>query len=67
MPTPKDPRRELLVAVLGLVVAFAAAWGMRDRVRAVDIIGLFAGGLAAGVALGVAISKVRAGRAAPRA
>ena len=65
MSSKKTPRRELIVAVLGLIVAFTAAWGMRDRVRAVDIIALFAGGLSAGVALGVAISKVRAAKAAP--
>ena len=67
MPSPKSPRKELLVAIAGLVVAAVAAWGMRERVRAVDLITLFAGGLGAGVALGVAISKVRAAKGAPSA
>lgn len=66
-PRPKTPRRELIIAVIGLVVAFVSAWGMLDRVRAVDILALFAGGLSAGVALGVAITKVKAAKAAPPA
>ncbi|HVX88788.1 MAG TPA: DUF2759 family protein [Gemmatimonadales bacterium] len=62
--TKKSPVKELLVAVVGLVVALMSAWGMVDRVRLVDVLTLFFGGLAAGVALGSAIAKVRAARTA---
>lgn len=63
----KSPRKELIVALVGLAVALMSAWGMVDRVRLVDILTLFFGGLAAGVALGSAIAKVRAAKGAPPA
>jgi hypothetical protein len=58
----KGPRRELVIAVLGLLLAALGAWSARERVRTVDVITLFAGGVAAGVALGSAIQKVRAAK-----
>ena len=44
-------RLQLIGSLLAVVVAAAAALGMRDRVRMVDILALFAGGVGAGVAL----------------
>lgn len=58
----KSPVKELVIAIAGLAVAMLSAWGMHDRVRLVDLLTLFFGGLAAGVALGSAIAKVRAAR-----
>ena len=59
MPTPKSSKRELLIAILGLAIAATSAWSMKDRVRLVDIITLFFGGVAAGVSLGIAIARHR--------
>lgn len=63
MAIKRGPRLELIGAVIGLMLACTSAWGMRDRVRAVDILALFAGGFGAGVALILAIVKLRAARA----
>lgn len=62
MSKPKSPKRELLIAILGLCLAAFSAWSMKDRVRLVDIITLFFGGVAAGVSLGSAIAKHRASK-----
>ena len=64
MPSPKSPKRELIIAILGLGLAAFSAWSMKDRVRLVDIVTLFAGGVAAGVSLGTAIAKHRASKGA---
>lgn len=42
---------QIVAALLSLVIAVSAALGMRDRVRLVDILALFAGGMGAGVTL----------------
>lgn len=67
MGLKRGPKLEVIGAIIGLVVAVASAWGMRDRVRAVDILALFAGGFGAGVGLILAITKLRAARAAKNA
>ena len=59
MPSSKSPKRELIIAILGLCLAAFSAWQMKDRVRLVDLITLFFGGVAAGVSLGSAIAKHR--------
>jgi hypothetical protein len=56
-------RLQLMGSLLSVVVAAAAALGMRDRVRLVDILALFAGGLGAGVAIVQMAQAVRAARA----
>ncbi len=57
-------RLRVVGALLSLVVALTAALGMRDRVRLVDILALFAGGMGAGV--GVATVAREARDRAPR-
>ena len=49
-------------AVLSTVVAFAGALGMKDRVRLVDIVTLFAGGIGAGASLTAAVAARRRAR-----
>ena len=56
-------RLQLIGSLLSVVVAVAAALGMRDRVRLVDILALFAGGLGAGVAIAQMAQAARAARA----
>ncbi|MBP9144865.1 MAG: hypothetical protein KBI44_10310 [Thermoanaerobaculia bacterium] len=56
-------RLQLVGSLLSIVVAAAAALGMRDRVRLVDILALFAGGMGAGVALAQMAQAARAARA----
>jgi hypothetical protein len=56
-------RLQLVGSLLSIVVAAAAALGMRDRVRLVDILALFAGGVGAGVALAQMAQAARAARA----
>jgi hypothetical protein len=56
-------RLQIVGALLSVVVAAAAALGMRDRVRQVDILALFAGGLGAGVAIAQMAQAARAARA----
>lgn len=57
-------RLQLIGALLSLVVALTAALGMRDHVRLVDILALFAGGMGAGVGVATAARawRDRAGR-----
>ena len=62
MPSAKSPKRELIIAFLGLGLAAFSAWSMKDRVRLVDILTLFVGGVAAGISLGIAITKHRAAK-----
>ena len=62
--TTKSPKKELIVACVGFAVALLSAWGMVDRVRLVDVLTLFFGGLAACVSLGLAIAKHKARKAA---
>ncbi len=50
----------VVAAGLSIGVALLAAWGMRDRVRTVDIVALFAGGVGAGTTL---VNLVRTWRA----
>lgn len=52
-------RLQLIGSLLSVVVAAAAALGMRDRVRLVDILALFAGGMGAGVTLAMAARDLR--------
>lgn len=52
-------RLQLIGALLSVVVALSAALGMRDRVRLVDIVALFAGGMGAGVTLAMAAREAR--------
>lgn len=52
-------RLQLIGAVLSVIVALAAALSMRDRVRLVDIVALFAGGMGAGVTVAMAAREVR--------
>lgn len=52
-------RMQLIASLLSVVVAAAAALGMRDRVRLVDILALFAGGVGAGVAIAQMAQAVR--------
>ena len=56
-------RLQLIGSLLSVVVAAAAALGMGDRVRLVDILALFAGGLGAGVAIAQMAQAARAARA----
>src|SRR5690242_9450396 len=58
-------RLQLIGSLLSIVVAAAAALGMRDRVRMVDILALFAGGVGAGVALAQMAQAVRERRNRP--
>jgi hypothetical protein len=55
-------RLQVVGAVLSVVVAATAALGMRDRVRQVDILTLFAGGMGAGVTLAQIAAAARAAR-----
>ena len=60
--TMKDKIRlplQMVAALLSLVIALSAALGMRDRVRLVDILALFAGGMGAGVTLVQIVRTVR--------
>ena len=63
----KRPRLELVGALLSLIIAALGAWTMRDRIRAVDIVTLFGGGMGAGAGLVAAIIKLRAARKASAA
>lgn len=51
MNSARRVRLQFVGALLSLAVAFMAALGMRDRVRMVDILTLFAGGMGAGVTI----------------
>ena len=57
-------RLRVVGALLSLVVALTVALGMRDRVRLVDILALFAGGMGAGVGIATIAREAR-DRAAP--
>jgi hypothetical protein len=58
-------RLKLVGAGLSVLVALAGALGMQDRVRLVDILTLFAGGMGAGVGLAGGAADFRAHRARP--
>ena len=58
-------RMQLIGSLLSVVVAAAAAVGMSDRVRMVDILALFAGGLGAGVAIAQMAQAAREARNRP--
>lgn len=58
-------RMQLIGSLLSVVVAAAAALGMGDRVRMVDILALFAGGLGAGVAIAQMAQAAREARNRP--
>ncbi len=58
-------RLQLIGSLLSVVVAAAAALAMRDRVRLVDILALFAGGLGAGVAIAQMAQAARTARNRP--
>lgn len=58
-------RMQLIGSLLSVVVAAAAALGMGDRVRMVDILALFAGGLGAGVAIAPMAQAAREARNRP--
>ncbi|MEO8195334.1 MAG: hypothetical protein ABI689_01295 [Thermoanaerobaculia bacterium] len=50
---------QIIAGLLALGIALLAALGMRDRVRLVDILALFAGGMGAGVTLVQVVRTVR--------
>ena len=55
----------LLVTFLGLLSAVISAMSMRDHVRMVEIVGLFASGVGSGAGITAAlVNRKRAGRAA---
>lgn|GEM_PF-1558650 len=61
----KPPRRailELVGAIIGTIVALLTALALIGKVRAVDVVALFAGGFAAGAGLVGALTKFRAAR-----
>lgn len=53
-------RLQLIGALLSVVVAATSALAMRDRVRLVDILALFAGGMGAGVTVAQIAASIRA-------
>lgn len=58
--------RELLVALLGVVVGILGGVDLIGHpARLVHVLTIFAGGMAAGVALGRALDRLRAERRAP--
>lgn len=59
-------RLQVFAALLSALVALVSALAMRDRVRLVDILGLFAGGMGAGVSLVQGVQTIRQMRAGPR-
>lgn len=58
----KSPRKELIVAIIGVAVALLGTSALLGKVRAVDILTIFAGGFTAGGALVGAVVKFRAAR-----
>src|SRR6185436_4114962 len=59
----KKPALALLAAVLSAAVGLIGALALKDRVRLVDIIQLFAGGAGAGAGIAAAIAVARGSRA----
>jgi hypothetical protein len=59
-------RLQVVGALLSMLVALTAALAMRDRVRMVDILALFAGGMGAGVSLVQLAQGIRRSREAAR-
>jgi hypothetical protein len=59
-------RFQIIGALLSVLVALTAALTMRDRVRLVDILALFAGGMGAGVSLVQVAQGLRRSRDAAR-
>jgi hypothetical protein len=59
-------RLQVLAALLSAWVALLSALAMRDRVRLVDILGLFGGGMGAGVSLVLGVQTIRQQGSRPR-
>lgn len=55
-------RLQVVGAVLSVVVALSSALSMRDHVRLVDILTLFAGGMGTGVTIAQIAAATRAAR-----
>lgn len=52
-------RLKVVGTLLSLVIAVSAALGMRGRVRLVDIVALFAGGMGTGVTVALLARELR--------
>ena len=52
-------RFKAIGALLSVVIALSAALGMRSRVRLVDILALFAGGMGTGVTVAMLAREIR--------
>jgi hypothetical protein len=61
----RKTRFGLFVAVIGFVAALLSAWQMADHVRTVDIVALFASGVAAGCGVTSAVVRYRQAVKAP--
>jgi hypothetical protein len=58
----RRPGLGVVAAVLGLAVGFLNAMQLSDRIRLVDIVGLYAAGMAAGAGLVKAMIDLRSAR-----
>lgn len=58
----RRPTLELIGAIVGVAVAAFGAAALIGKVRAVDVVALFAGGFAAGAGFVGALAKFRAAR-----
>jgi hypothetical protein len=58
----RRPTRELIGAILGVAIAAFGAAALIGKVRAVDVVALFAGGFASGAGFVSALAKYRAAR-----
>lgn len=61
---PRRPTLELIGAIIGVAIAAFGAAALVGKVRAVDVVALFAGGFASGAGLVGALHKFRAARKA---
>ena len=59
---PRRPTLELIGAIIGVAIAAFGAAALIGKVRAVDVVALFAGGFAAGAGFVGALTKYRAAR-----